>query len=52
MLQLRDEKCLRAWVHPSEGRQRGGASLQAALRGPEQPEGHELGAGKLEATHH
>ena len=52
MLQLRNKKCFRTWVHPSEGGQRGGAAVQAALRGSEQLEGHELGAGKLEATHH
>ena len=52
MLQLWNKECLCPWVHPSEGGQRGGVALQAALRSPEQLERHELGAGELEAAHH
>jgi hypothetical protein len=35
-------KCLRARLHPRQGRLGGGAALQAALRRPELPQGHEL----------
>ena len=49
MLQLRNAECVCAWIHPGEGRQCGGVTLQATLRRPEQSEGHELGARELEA---
>ena len=51
VLQLWSAERVRAGLHPRQGGQCGGAAVQAAVRGAEQPQGYELGAGALATSH-